>query len=203
MLGHNDIHYFDYAATTFMCESSIKEYIDFQRNVSVLWGKGGNNLSALSKKLFDEAAASIRKHFRLDTDYKLIIGKNTTEVINIIAMSIEHLLQPMDIILIGPYEHHSNFLTWKYLARRTNAIFIEMPLLKDGMIDIEYLKTIANNVKVVAYSSVANTNGFIVNKKSINALFGCDTLIFSDESQGVAHSSIDIDCKRPRLTAPQ
>lgn len=191
--GRSDIHYFDFAATTFMCEPSIQAYADFQRNISVLWGKGSNELAALSKEIFDEAAASIRKHFRMDENVRLILGKNATELTNIIAMSIEHLVNPMDIILVGPYEHHSNFLPWKYLARRTGALFIEMPLTESGEIDTSYIETISDHVKIVAYSSVANTNGFIVNKHQIDALFGNDTLIFSDESQCVAHAPIETE----------
>lgn len=187
----NNIHYFDYAATTFMCDAALNGYNAFHKNIGILWGKGHNELATLSKNCFDEAIRGLHDHFNIDNEYGVLLGKNTTEVINVIAYSIEHMIQPWDVILVGPYEHHSNYLPWKYLAKRTNAMFIEMPLDSDGNIDLKYLKSIAEKVRVVAYSTVANTNGFFI-KKIINSIFKEDTMIFTDESQMLAHSPLEI-----------
>lgn len=196
MLKINDIHYFDYAATTFICQPALEAYNYFQNNICVMWGKGNNKLSSLSKKAFDRAMQYIFRHFGVSqTEYGMIFGKNTTEIINVIAYSIEHMVMPSDIVLIGPYEHHSNYLPWKYMARRRNAIFIEMPLDANGNIDIDYLKAISSGVKVVAYSSASNTNGFTLNKQKINSLFKDSTLIFTDESQWIAHAPLELSSK--------
>lgn len=188
-----NVHYFDYAATTFICSQALDAYVDFQKNVSVLWGKGNNALSVESKKIFDDSVAELYRHFHVNRDnYGLIFGKNATEIINIIAYSVEHILSPSDIVLVGPYEHHSNFLPWKYLARRCTANFIEMPLTEDGKIDVAFLESVAEDVKIVACSAIANTNGFMIDKKIIDDLFKGDTLIFFDESQSVAHLELQL-----------
>lgn len=187
----NKIHYFDYAATTFQCSQSLAAYNYFQNNVGILWGKGNNILSQTSKEIFESSLMVLREHFSIPDNYKMIIGKNTTEVINVIAYSLRTYIHPMDIILVGPYEHHSNYLPWKYLAKEKNAIFLEMTLCDDGSINMDYLDSIKDNVKIVAYSSISNTNAYKMNEKIITSIFP-NALIFSDESQKVAHEELYI-----------
>ena len=195
MLDKRKFYYFDSAATTFMCDMALQKYNEFQHNISVLWGKGNNILAESSKKIFDDSVKILQKHFNISDDYSLILGKNVTEIVNIIAYSIMELLNPLDIILVGPYEHHSNFLPWKYIARKTGALFIEMPInIKSGDIDINYISSISDRVKVVSYSTVSNTNAYSINIEKISNLFknNRDILIFTDESQKIAHSNIEI-----------
>ena len=190
-----DIKYFDYAATTFLCAPALEAYVSFQKNIGVLWGKGNNLLSEESRKIFNNSVDVIRYHFGIDNSYEFIIGKNVTELINIIAYSLQKFVSPMDIILVGPYEHHSNYLPWKYLARQSDAIFLEMPLNEHGELDFNFLSSIADNVKIVAYSTVSNMNGFEINSEKLAKLFSSQTLIFTDESQKVAHDHIALDSR--------
>jgi hypothetical protein len=41
------------------------------------------------------------------------------------------------VVFVGPYEHHSNLLTW----RQSLADVIEAPLTADGVLDMTYLET--------------------------------------------------------------
>ena len=195
MLKTKEIKYFDYAATTFMCKAAIEAYVEYQKNVGVLWGKGDNRLSEESHKIFEESVDTIRQHFGINDEYKLIIGKNVTELVNIIAHSLKKIISPMDIILTGPYEHHSNYLPWKYLARETEAIFMEMPLRENGEINIEYLAETADKVKIVAFSSVSNVNGYQMPIEKLMEIFSEETMIFTDESQKVGHDKINLNKK--------
>ena len=193
VLLRDEVHYFDFAATTFMCAEALNKYIEFQRGTGILWGKGDNVLSDSSRRYFDEAVKTLRRHFGLSDDYSIIFGKNTTELINIVAQAVMPLIRPSDIILVGPYEHHSNFLPWKYIARATDAIFLEMPTdLETGAPNMDFLRSIAHRVKVVAYSTVANTNAYAADVNALNAIFPKETLIFTDESQKVAHTPLTV-----------
>lgn len=196
VLGQNkNIHYFDYAATTFMCKCSLDKYCEFENNIGIMWGKGNNRLSKDSKYIFDKSCNDIREHFGISDNYSMILGKNTTELINIFALSLEDRIKPLDIIMVGPYEHHSNYLPWKYIAKKKNAIFFEMPLLEDGSINYNYIKKIADKIKIIAYSSVANTNAYSINEKELLSVINKETYVFVDESQKVAHSKIICDDK--------
>lgn len=191
------VDYFDYAATTFMPQKVIESWVEYQNNIGIYYGKGNNILADKAYNTYINSEKSIFNHFNVSCDYKLIYGKNVTELINIIALSLGEIIRPMDVILIGPYEHHSNILPWKYLAKRTGAIFIEMPLTINDEIDWSYLERIKQKVKIVAVSSASNTNGFKVDVEKVCGIFS-KSYIFVDESQTVAHSSI---VKNDRITA--
>ena len=188
-----DVKYFDHAATTFMSPAALETYVSFQKNIGVLWGKGNNVLSEESRGLFERSVEAIRRHFGIDDTFGFIIGKNVTELINVLAHSLQSVISPMDIILVGPYEHHSNYLPWKYLARSSSAVFLEMPLTDSGEINFEFLATIAEDVKIVSCSTVSNVNGFEIDMEKVMELFGGRALIFTDESQKAAHDKIWTD----------
>jgi len=185
-----EIAYFDYAATTFMPQQVIEKWVEYQKNVGIFYGKGYNKLSIKAIEKFNEAESIMHKHFGIDESYEFIYGKNTTEVINIVALGIKKKIKPLDYILVGPYEHHSNLLPWKYLAKDREAIFLEMPLKSDGNIDWGYLEEIKNAVKVVSFSSVSNISGFKVDLNKVCEIFD-KSYIFVDESQQVAHKSLN------------
>lgn len=52
-------------------------------------------------------------------------------------------LQPSErwVVFVGPYEHHSNLLTW----RQSLADVIEVPLSEDGLLDMAYLENELKN----------------------------------------------------------
>ncbi len=188
-----DIHYFDYAATTKMCAQSIDSYVKFNTEIGILWGKGNNSLSKESKRIFLDSLDILYKHFNISSEYGFIVGKNVTELFNIIAMSLTDYLSPTDIILVGPYEHHSNYLPWKYLAKNTDSIFLEIPINNKGEVDYDYLIKIANKIKVLSVSTVSNTNAYQIDIEKLLQYINSDTLVFTDESQKVAHAPIIVN----------
>lgn len=191
----NDIHYFDYAATTFMPKSVIEKWVEYQNTIGVFHGKGKNILSNAAQDIMVESEKTIKKFLGAFEEYDFIYSKNTTEVINLVALSLENEIKPMDYIMVGPYEHHSNYLPWKYLAQKQDAIFMEMPVDSDGNVDYEYIKQNNRRIKVMSVSSVANTNGYAINLDKLLSLVGEDTLFFVDESQKLAHSRLTVNKK--------
>lgn len=178
--------YFDYAATTFMPESVIDSINQYHKDINVAPNRGGSSISIKANKLFEDSRDHI-KNFFTDLDFELIFYPGATYAINAIAYGLEHIIEPMDIILIGPYEHHSNYLPWRELALRKKAVLFEMPLLSNGDINFEYLKEIKERVKIVSYSSVANTNGYTLSIVRLKEIFGDDVIYISDDSQKCAH----------------
>lgn len=188
-ISSKDIIYFDYAATTFMPQQVIQKWEDYHNEIGIFYGKGNNVLAEQAADSMKNAENVIHRHFDIDYNYEFVYGKNTTEVINVIALGMDEIVKPMDYILVGPYEHHSNLLPWKYLAKKKGAVFLEMPLKSNGDIDWDYLQMIKDNIKIVSFSSVSNTNGYKVDVDKI-----CEILkksyIFVDESQQTAHDKI-------------
>lgn len=101
-----EFNYFDYAATTFMPESVFKRQNQYNRNINVSANRGKSILSKMADAEYSEARRVIKGFFCGSEDKQMILYRNATQAINEIARSIEEQIRPMDIILLGPYEHH-------------------------------------------------------------------------------------------------
>ena len=178
--------YFDYAATTFMPDCVIDSINDYHRNINVAPNRGNTKISIRANDIFEESRNEI-KNFFSGFKHELIFYPGATYAINAIVYGIEHIVESMDIILMGPYEHHSNYLPWRELALRKNAIAFEIPILSDGSLNVEYLQEIKERIKIVVFSSVANTNGYEISAKEMRKIFGEHVLYISDDSQKCAH----------------
>lgn len=190
ILNDSNIAYFDYAATTFMPKNVIDKWVEFHNTHSVFISRGNNTLSvnAMNDLLYAESV--FRSFFDISDNYDFIYTKNVTEAINIVALSLQDYIKPLDIILVGPYEHHSNYLPWKYLCKKTGALFCEMPLDDSGKVDYTYISRYKKQIKIISVSSVSNAFGYKLDIKKICNLIDSSTLLFVDESQSCAHKSI-------------
>lgn len=189
-LIRNKISYFDSSATTFMPQRVIDKWIEVNINAGVSIGRGNNNLSQKAKEELEKAEKIFTDFFKFNNDYDYIYTKNVTESINLLSIALEKKIKILDIILVGPYEHHSNYLPWKRLAEKTGAIFFEIPVLQNGELDYEYIEKYKDRIKVISISTVANTNGYHIDVNSICNIINDDTFLFVDQSQVTAHMEI-------------
>ena len=190
VLVNSGVHYFDYAATTPMADVVISEWVRYQSEVGVSLGKGVGRLSRKAMNVFESSEGVLRSFFNVSGADSIIYGKNVTELINVLSRSVENLVKPMEAILVGPYEHHSNVLPWKYLAKRRGALFFELPINGDGMVDYEYIEHIPAKIRILSFSSLANSNGFRFDIERAVRYLPKDTLVFQDASQSVAHETV-------------
>lgn len=190
--------YFDYAATTFMPKQVLEMQYYYNRNIGVSANRGKSVLANKANDMYQKARENVKNFFVGDDEKQLIFYRGTSYALNEIAYSIQHIINPMDIILIGPFEHHSNYLPWRELCRRRGAILFEMPLLENNSINIPYLEEIKSKIKVIAFSSVANINGFRMDIDAISPILNENVIVIVDDSQKCAHEKIEnsplIDC---------
>ena len=190
-----NIAYFDYATTTFVPDQVLERYSRYNREIGVSLSRGNTLLHKKAQNAYDEAVNNLINFFTNKSDYRLIFGKNTTELINLISCSIEEYIKPLDFIVVGPYEHHSNYLPWKRLAEKTGALFVEMPITLDGEIDYDYLNKIAPSIKLLSVSEVSNTNGYKIDINKILNNISSNAFVMVDAAQSVAHGPIDVNDK--------
>ena len=84
---------------------------------------------------------------------EIIFLRNATEAINLVAYSWGlNNLGPGDLVVVTELEHHSNYVPWQYIAKRTGADFRMLPLDDNGEVRLDALDEVAagGNVKVVA-----------------------------------------------------
>ena len=92
-------------------------------------------------------------------------------------------------------EHHSNFVSWQYIAGRTGADFAAIPVDDAGELDLDALDRLAAGarVKVVACALVSNSLG-TVNPVERLAAWARErgALMVVDACQAVPHRPVDV-----------
>ena len=127
---------------------------------------------------------------------EIIFVRNATEAINLIAYAWGMSnLGPGDLVVVSELEHHSNFVPWQYIAGRTGARLVMIPLTEEGELDLSALDGIAaqGEVKVVATNQVSNSLGTINPIEKLVAWAHAQGAIFvCDAAQSAPHLTVDV-----------
>lgn len=192
---NQNIIYLDYAATTFMPDQVIDCWVEYQKTVGMGCNRGDGLLSEIAHQEYNMAKAKILTFFDASKDYDLVLGKNATECLNLLAYSLRKIVFPGDIILMGPYEHHSNILPWEDIAKKTGACLVQLPLAEAGNINYNFIDSIdKNRIKVVSMSAVSNVNCHVVDMNWFkNLIAECKAFSILDVSQAVGHRKLFFD----------
>ncbi len=153
--------YLDSAATSQKPQSVIDAITDYytQHNANV--HRGVHLLSDESSELYERSRRTIAQFFGADQN-ELILVRNTTEAINGVAYGwADAHLQAGDVILTTLLEHHSDFVVWQEVCRRTGAKLEFLDVDEQGKISLEQLEQKISQlpVKLVAMVHVSNTTG--------------------------------------------
>ena len=193
--NNKDITYLDYAATTFMPDQVIKSWVHYQQNTGVSYNRGNGILSDIAENEYNKAKKIILNFFSAEETYDFVFGKNATECLNIVAYSLRDCLNQGDVILMGPYEHHSNILPWEKMAKETGACLVQLPLLEGGNINYSFWDSLdKKRIKVISISMVSNINSYAIDTMWLKAVKNdCDAIIILDVSQQVGHCELDCE----------
>jgi cysteine desulfurase/selenocysteine lyase len=104
-------------------------------------------------------------------------------------------LGPGDLVIVTELEHHSNFVPWQYIAKRTGATFRMVPLTDHGELQLDALDELARdgNPKLVATTFVSNSLGTINDVAKIAAwAHAHGALYVCDAAQAAPHVAIDV-----------
>lgn len=192
LMRNQELIYLDYAATTPTPQCVINKWVDYQENIGVSAFRGDGTLSKLAQTTFDDSISTILDFFEGDNQYELMLTKNSTEAINLVALGLYDFISRGDIVILGPYEHHSNYLPWINLCRAKGAILVELPLSKDGSIDYHFIDTLElNRVKIISLSLTSNVNSYNLNKLTLQYFREkTNAMIFLDVCQSIGHQSV-------------
>lgn len=191
---HNpNLIYLDTTASALKPQSVIDSLENYYSHYGVNIHRGVYNLSFEATELYEDSRKEIAKFINANSN-EVIFTRGTTASLNMVARSYLDKLGPEDEIITSELEHHSSFLPWLNVSKKTNAKLRFVELDKNGDIDIENLKKIVNkNTKVIALTYVSNVMGRIQPVKEIVKLaksVGAITVI--DAAQAPAHFSLDV-----------
>jgi cysteine desulfurase / selenocysteine lyase len=163
--------------------------------------RGVYTLSEMATAEYESARDKVARFVNAPESRELIFTHGATEAINLVAYAwgLDNLA-PGDIVLVTELEHHSNFVPWQYIARRTGAEFRMLPLDEHGELRLDQLDEVAagGNVKVVAHNLVSNALGTINPTEQLAAwAHQRGAIVVVDAAQAAPHHPIDVqtlDC---------
>jgi cysteine desulfurase / selenocysteine lyase len=145
---------------------------------------------------FEGAREKVRAFVNAETAREIVFTRQATEAINLVAYAWGlNNLGPGDVVIVTELEHHSNFVPWQYIAKRTGATFRMVPLTEDGELQLDALDELARdgNPKVVATNFVSNSLGTINDVAKISAWAHDHGAIYvCDAAQAAPHVPIDV-----------
>jgi len=158
--------------------------------------RGVYTLSERATAAYEGARQKVAAFVNAPAAREIVFTRNATEALNLVAYAWGlSNLGPGDVVLVTELEHHSNFVPWQYVAKRTGATFQMIPLDDQGELDLTDLDAFARegNVKVVANNLVSNALG-TVNPVERLAAWAHEqgAIMVVDAAQAAPHKAIDV-----------
>ena len=192
--------YLDNAATSQKPTSVIQSLVDYYESYNSNIHRGVHTLSMEATDRHEDARSKCTRFIGAKEDKSLIMVRNTTEAINLVAQTWgKHNISAGDEILTTHMEHHSNLVPWQKLAEQNGASLQFIELDEDGMLNLSNIDDlITERTKLLALTHMSNVLGTINPVKELTAVahkMGAKVLI--DGAQSVPHMKVDvtdIDC---------
>jgi cysteine desulfurase/selenocysteine lyase len=151
-------------------------------------------LSERATEAYEGAREIAREFVNASSAREVIFTRSATESINLVAYAwgLDNL-GPGDAVLVTELEHHSNFVPWQYIAKRTGADFRLLPIDDHGELRLAALDELSEGVKVVATNYVSNSLG-TVNPVAKLAAWAHErgAIMVVDAAQGAPHHRVDV-----------
>ena len=187
--------YLDSAATSQKPYSVINAISNYYKKYNANIHRGLYDISVKATEEYTESKWTVANFINARSYREIIYCKNTTDAINLVALSWgEKNLKKDDTVLITEMEHHSNIVPWQLLAKRKGAKLEYAKLGSDFMLDMDDFKRKLNHKpKLVSFAHVSNVLGTINDAKRMTSLAhkkGATVLI--DGAQAAPHMPVDM-----------
>ncbi|MBA2475391.1 MAG: cysteine desulfurase [Actinobacteria bacterium] len=158
--------------------------------------RGVYGLAERSTERFEAARETVRALVNAPSSREVIFTRSATEALNLVAYAwgLDNL-GPGDLVVVTELEHHSNFVPWQYVAKRTGAAFRHIPIDDAGELQLDALDGLAaeGRVKVVANNLVSNSLGTINPVEELAAwAHEQGAIMVVDAAQAAPHRALDV-----------
>ncbi|EBA15779.1 hypothetical protein RSK20926_14149 [Roseobacter sp. SK209-2-6] len=106
-----------------------------------------------------------------DEDAVIFAGSGATAGLNRLVSLLEVNNAEAPVVLIGPYEHHSNILPW----RESKAKVVEIPEAPEGGVDLEALRLAltehaSSDLLIGSFSAASNVTGIVTDTDAVSRI---------------------------------
>ena len=208
--------YLDNAATTQKPLCVIERERDYYLHENCNIHRGVHYLSQKATEAYEHARQTVADFVHAKEAKEIIFTRGTTESLNLLATSFEHLflstfnsqlttdsqlstLNSQLKVLVTSMEHHSNLVPWQQMVQRHHGQLLVVPMNDKGVLDLNrYEELLKEGPKVVSIAHISNVLGTINPVKEMVTMahqYGIPVVV--DGAQSIAHHPIDVqdlDC---------
>jgi cysteine desulfurase/selenocysteine lyase len=158
--------------------------------------RGVYRLAERATEAYEGSRETVRRLVNAPSAREIVFTRQATEALNLVAYSWGmNNLGPGDVVVVTELEHHSNFVPWQYVAKRTGADFRMVPLDDAGELVLDSLDEVAGDgsVKVVATNLVSNSLGTVNGVERVSAwAHERGAIMVVDAAQAAPHRRVDV-----------
>jgi cysteine desulfurase/selenocysteine lyase len=188
--------YLDSAVSTHKPRQVLDKLRDFYETSYANVHRGVYTLSERSTAEYEGARQKVAQLVNAPSAREVVFVRGATEGLNLVAYAWGlPNLGPGDLVVVTELEHHSNFVPWQYIAKRTGATLRMIEVDENGELDLSTLDAIASegNVKVVANNLVSNALGTVNPIERLSAwAHEQGGIMVVDGAQAAPHKAIDV-----------
>lgn len=190
-----DLIYLDNAATSQKPIQVISKMEYYYRNQNANIHRSVHLLGYESTVEYEEAHKKVASFINASSWREIIFVRNATEGINLIAYSYAlNNLKEGDEVVISISEHHSNFVPWQFVCKRTGAKLRILDVDEDYRLRLdEFENMLSEKTKIVSIGHVSNVTGVVNPIKTIVSLAKrVNAVTIIDGAQGLPHLKVDV-----------
>jgi cysteine desulfurase / selenocysteine lyase len=188
--------YLDSAASSQKPRQVLDAMTEFYETSYANIHRGVYDLGERATEAYEGARDKARVFVNAASSREIVFTRNVTAALNLVAYAwgLDNL-GPGDVVLVTEMEHHSNFVPWQYIARRTGAEFLAIPVDDRGELQLDELDALSSRgrLKVVACTYVSNSLGTVNPIERLTAwAHEHGAIMVVDAAQAVPHRPVDV-----------
>ncbi|MGC8915968.1 MAG: SufS family cysteine desulfurase [Thermoanaerobaculum sp.] len=155
--------YLDNAATTQKPKEVLDALQHFYSQTNANVHRGVHTLAEEATAAYERCRERVAQVLHAPDPRGVVILRNTTEAINLVARSWGSKLSPGDEILTTEMEHHSNLVPWIMVAKERGLVLKHVPVTDEGELDLaSFRRLLSRRTRIVAVTGMSNVLGTLV-----------------------------------------
>jgi cysteine desulfurase / selenocysteine lyase len=190
--GHRLV-YLDNAATTQKPDTVIAALDRYYTHSNANVHRGVHTLAEEATAAYEACRGRVARFVNAPDERGVVILRNATEAINLVARSWGAHLAAGDEVLLSEMEHHSNLVPWIMLARERGVVLRHVPITDAGELDMAaFARLLGPRTRIVSITAMSNVLGTITPVAEIAAAaHAAGAIVLVDGAQSVPHMPVD------------
>ncbi len=186
--------YLDTAATAQKPDVVIHAEQEYYRRQNANVHRGIHTMAEEATAAYEACRSRVAELIDAPSPSSVVITRNATAALNLVARGLEHTLEAGDEILLTEMEHHANLVPWIMLARRTGVVLRHIPITDGGELDLGALPGLLNRrTRIVSLVHVSNVLGTINPVRAVaDAAHEVGAIVAVDAAQSVGHMPVSM-----------